>query len=583
MRQIAALLIVSGSLLAQQAGEYSISGAAINAETGEPVKYALITLMRFEMPDPKSGEPSTPARPLRKMIQAGPGGEFQFLGLGPGHYSINAEKPGFNLGVVPQGSRSQVDLTSSISGLQLKLFPNGVIEGTAVDQNDEPLRGVNIIALQESVNDGWRQTTSVRSVATDDRGKFRLWNLAPGRYYLKAAGKSGGTYRYIGEGTPYYSSWQSFPPIYLGGGRTLDAATQVQIEYGSKITADFRLTLEPAFKIRGTLLNAPPDAVTFELLQGSEDVSASRASLNSTTGKFEVQDVTPGTYLLRATLAGKPAGGVASGAMRGEAVVAVNGADVNDVSISLEPAVTVQGRTRMVGTPLKIRQTPGFDRMISALGADAKDYGVDFDQPVPTSCNVSLHPPGGGARNTPGGVPRSRSLMGGKLPPDSQHDGAFAIDNVLPGPYTVRIQCDGGYVISALAGDVDLLANPNLVIQPGVPPSPIEVQYRPGGGTIDGELDIHPLPKAPGVLLVPAFSNSTGPMMIPVAGDFPSPEKPQFGGQFLAPGDYVAYAFSDWQQVEFRNPAVLQALSGGVSVHVEEGKETHLTITKVAQ
>src|SRR5579872_1492850 len=99
MRQIAALLIVSGSLLAQQAGEYSISGAAINAETGEPVKYALITLMRFEMPDPKSGEPSTPARPLRKMIQAGPGGEFQFLGLGPGHYSINAEKPGFNLGV----------------------------------------------------------------------------------------------------------------------------------------------------------------------------------------------------------------------------------------------------------------------------------------------------------------------------------------------------------------------------------------------------------------------------------------------------------------------------------------------------
>ena len=461
----------------------------------------------------------------------------------------------------------QFDLTASVSGVELKLSPLGIIEGKVVDQNDEPLRGVNILALQVQINDGQRDTNAPRSVATDDRGVYRLWNLQPGRYYIKAAGKSGGTYRYVGDGTPYYSSWQSFTPVYFGGGQTLDSATPILIEAGAKAAADFHLNLEPAYRIRGTLANVPSGTITFELLQGAEDVSASRTSLNATTGKFEVQDVTPGNYLLRATQEGK---------MRGETIITVSGRDVNDVSIALSPAVAVQGAVRVLGAPLKAKQIPGFDQArAAAAGADAEQIDAMSDEDIEPNCNVSLHARSGGARSLSAPARRMRNAA-------VQENGSFTIPDVLPGLYTVRIQCYGGYPTSVLSGGIDLLANPSLTIHPGAAPAPIEIQLKPGGGTLDGEFAVNPLPKTAGVLLVPAF-NSTGPMMLPVGADFESQDKIHFGQAFLAPGDYTAYAFSEWQQVEFRNPGFLQTLSGGESIRIEDGKEQKVSITKVVK
>jgi hypothetical protein len=570
MRLILAGLIFSFSLIAQQTGDFSISGVVLNAQTGEPVKYALVTLMSFrtfETSQPE--ERSKPQPPLQKTTQAGGAGEFQFNGLPKAHYTVRAQKPGFNAGFSPnEPGTHQVDLSASVAGVQLRLSPLGVIEGKVVDQNDEPLRGVNIVALQVQINDGVRDTNPHRSVATDDRGQYRLWNLAPGRYYIKAAGKSGGTARYVGDGTPNYSSWQSFAPIYFGGARTLDSATSLQIEYGSKASADFRINLESAFKIRGTLANTPGSAVTFDLIQGSEDVSASRTSLNTSTGRFEVQDVTPGAYLLRVTQDGK---------MRGEAMVTVANADVDGVSIALAPAVAVQGITRILGAPLKVKQLPGFSRALAATGADPDGKDTDLNEVVEPACNVSLRELGGArTQSAPGRRVRHASS-------EDQENGAFTIGDVLPGIYIVRVQCVGGYPTSVLSAGVDLLANSKLLIQPGIAPAPIEMLLKPGGGALNGELAVRPLPKNGGVLLVPAFSNSTGPTMIPIQNDSDSRDKIEFEQAFLAPGDYTAYAFSDWQQVEFRNPVFLQSLSGGTSVRIEDGKEQQIVISRIVK
>lgn len=47
----------------------------------------------------------------------------------------------------------------------------------------------------------------------------------------------------------------------------------------------------------------------------------------------------------------------------------------------------------------------------------------------------------------------------------------------------------------------------------------------------------------------------------------------------LAPGDYTIYTFPKFEDVEFRNPAFLRALSGGTRVHIEDGEIAELTIT----
>ena len=160
-------------------------------------------------------------------------------------------------------------------------------------------------------------------------------------------------------------------------------------------------------------------------------------------------------------------------------------------------------------------------------------------------------------------------------------ENAFTIADVLPGSYDLRVGCQIGYVVAAVAGGVDLLANPTLSVLPGVAPPPIEIQVKPGGGTLQGEVAVPSLPQTAGVLVVPSFPNSTGPIMVPL-GVGPQ-QKTSFMRPFIRPGDYTLYAFSNWQDVEFRSPAFLQALTGGVSVRVEDGKEQQIYITSVVK
>jgi len=64
---------------------------------------------------------------------------------------------------------------------------------------------------------------------------------------------------------------------------------------GQDAQADFTLPMQRAFKIRGSIANfAQYRTVTFELLSGVEDVSANRVALNSSQGRFEIQDVVQG-------------------------------------------------------------------------------------------------------------------------------------------------------------------------------------------------------------------------------------------------------------------------------------------------
>ena len=167
----------------------------------------------------------------------------------------------------------------------------------------------------------------------------------------------------------------------------------------------------------------------FELLRGGEDVAASRVTLNGTNGRFEIQDLTPGAYTLRVTQNAKT---------RAEATVTVNGRDVNDVALYLAPGVTVKGVINAAGAP-----PPHSPDLPSQALIDS----------MPSSCTVTLY-----------GSEQPKLLTG-------EPNGALTGEDVLPGDYNVALQCFGGYVTSAISGNVDLLSTPRLMVQPGaVPP-----------------------------------------------------------------------------------------------------------------
>lgn len=548
MPPILLLFVVSFSLIAQTPkGNYSLSGVVTNTQTGEPVKNALVTLVEQPVFKTDGSPPArpTPSAPRSKL--AGIGGEFQFDGLAEGQYRVTVEKPGF---APDRLSNKPIQLVSSMSGVSLNLSPYGVIEGKVVDQYGDPVRQANVIAVQVRIEDGRRVTLRNRSVTTNDLGAFRLWNLAPGKFYVKAAGKSGGTYTYVADSSPLYAASESFAPIYSGGSYDLDSATPVEIAYASEAKADINVTLEPAFKIRGVLGNLIPyQTAKFELLRGVEDVSASRVSLNGSTGRFEIQDVTPGTYTLRATQNQKT---------RAEIIVTMNGRDVNDVALFLAPGVTVGATVHTSGAPAAPHHP-----------VEADDQVQGFNNRGAVSCNVALHPFG------------SNSEQVHMLAPDPGGD--LIAQDILPGEYQVTLQCFGGYVTSATAGSADLLTNPRLTVQPGVAPPRIEITMTQGGGILKGKLVLDPAPAQPCILLVPSFSASTGPLLQPLFQMPGSQEGSNFQLPFLAPGDYTVYAFSQQNEIEFRNPTYLQTLSGGTHVKIDATGEQDITLTSVVK
>jgi hypothetical protein len=296
--------------------------------------------------------------------------------------------------------------------------------------------------------------------------------------------------------------------------------------------AAIQINLSPitVFKIRGKLQGfEAPEAVNFELLGRGGGTGAKRVMFNTSSGEFEVLDVTPGEYSLRAAEENK----------RGEASVKVGSADVNGVSITLLSVAKVSGVMRSVGGR-----------------ADA----LRPDNP----CNVNL----------------SQSWLPGAIyVPKWQRESKFSLDDVIPGTYQVRFLCFGAYIQSAFFGGADLVRNPILTIPADVPPPSLEINYTFGGGSLQATIK-NPVLPFDAVLLVPAFPEANGPELQQVhrfLGTMPDQDMFQFSN--LAPGDYTIYTFPKFEDVKLRDPAFLQRLTGGATVHIEDGKIAELSMT----
>ena len=516
---------------------YTIAGTVINVRTGQPISRALVELIAF--PDPAAVRQDHLEAPAPAATFSDAGGAFKFPGLAPGRYQISARKPEFTP-LQEEAAPRFFTLDKSREDLQLRLSPLGVIEGKVVDQDGEPVRGVNIIAVTRPIVDGRRLSRFSRSVSTDDRGLYRLWNLAPESYYIKASGRSNATSLYIGNLGPDTSSSQGFAPVYFGGGPALDSAQPIALEAGGDVHADLRINMQPAFNIRGSLTGYATDkTVSFELFSGDEDVAAGRTSLDGSTGRFVIHDVIPGAYTLRATQLRQS---------RGEVPVSVAGADLSGVALAL---------ARGVDVPVTI---PGSAAPTPAPAAIPNDNDIDHE-PQP-GCMATL---------TSTDL-RSLQTYRANAPANP------VFHDVLPGAYRLSLQCFGGYVSSVTSGTTDLLANPVLTIEGGAAPAPIEVSMKRGGAnlTVTATLDSPP-PKL-WVLLVPLSGASAGTelrQVLPTA-----PRQAQF--ENLAPGQYSVYLVST-NEIEFRNPAFLQTLSAGAGVSIQEGGDQQVTLTSLAR
>jgi len=269
---------------------------------------------------------SSASRPIRQAIVnlSGPivpryaltdsQGRFTFTGLIPGDYEVAASRGDFLPGSFDRQtsfestSRIAVSRAARVDDVTLVLSRGLAVTGVIVDRTGEPLQGVPVVALQLNTNGDERHATLAGAVQggarqTDDRGRYRVLGLQPGKYIVAALADAAA----LGVGT----TTPQQVPIYYPGSSSTTYAVSVTVATKDVEGVDFALGDVPTARVTGMAFDssgAPhSDTITLTVSQRSGSiVPTPRTTRPNADGSFTFVNVAPGDYVLHATNLGRP-------------------------------------------------------------------------------------------------------------------------------------------------------------------------------------------------------------------------------------------------------------------------------------
>lgn len=185
--------------------------------------------------------------------------------------------------------------------------------------------------------------SSARSVQTDDRGEYRVWGLAPGRYYLRA------------QPPPRSGQVETLPPTYYPSELQADRAAVIDIHAAQEFAADIHTSSANLVRVSGTAAANDPAAVNIQFYLIPRDSKirdrsgAIRGARGSAGGSFDLPAPGPGSYDLVATaaVADERAAGRGRRTFADRQTVDVHNEDIGGLALNLRPTVSL--RVRLTG------------------------------------------------------------------------------------------------------------------------------------------------------------------------------------------------------------------------------------------
>ncbi len=478
-----ALILLLLAALPARAQGGTIEGRVTDSATGRPVAKAEITL-RGLVP---SGNPPEPDIYLAESDAAG---HFLVRGVAPGSYEAAAERPGYLAPRSAERVRLSVE-DARHSQAELKLAPAGTISGRVIDTAGDPVSGALLELLQQTP----RGLQARARLPSDDRGEYRFFGLAPGRYTLRVAQNLGL------QQAPFQPAVQTF--------RQTAYPAPLDVTPGAELrNVEIRLRLELPHAIRGIVPGPHTGDFTVTLQRRGEppDPSLSLASgLNDHTFFFD--GVLPGTYIVATTIhdPSHP-----EQALYGSAQVELLDHDLDGVSLALVPLKTIAGKVTSAG-PLS----------------------VPFAQ-----MNVQADPEDG---ETPPVVAPVAA------------DGSFRME-VLPASYTLsRPQIAGTYIRAVKIGDREF---PGTRVDFARAAGPLEISLATNGGSLSGIVTGADGQPADGArVMLYSLASGKDPQCARAAD---SGEDGRFELRDLAPGEYRIAAWQSAPQDPGEQAAVLR-------------------------
>jgi hypothetical protein len=344
----------------------SLEGRVLQAGSDAPLKNVDVVLRNTSVPSVAAFNGMN-----ENVVATGDEGRFAFPDLEPGRYMIQARRQGFGeAGPGGPASLMQESLIvgegQRIANYVMRLSAMSVISGKVVDEAGDPVSRVEVAVFHYVYAQGQRRM--VRSgvgIQTDDRGQYRLANLAPGTYYLSATrgsdlptpGGLGVRLRTV-ESLPAPVAGEAevgYAPVWYPGATGPEAATPVIVKTGSDAASiDFTLRRSPVWRIRGQIVDpaadpARPASITLSL-KGSPAAIPIGRLVQARDGGFEITGVPPGLYVLTARETG-----VLAASMGGQQIrmavrtIEVKDASLDGVRLEMSSGRALKGSVKMDG------------------------------------------------------------------------------------------------------------------------------------------------------------------------------------------------------------------------------------------
>jgi carboxypeptidase family protein len=325
----------------------ALEGMVMNASTGEPLGKAALTLRRVDAPPGPPGY-GGPSYSYSATSQAS--GGFAIAGIEPGKYRLSATRTGFV--AVDYGARDYLQPGSTItlearqrmSGVMLRMTPNGVITGHVVDEDREPVAFLQVQAMRYRYTQGKKQLVSYGGATTNDLGEYRIFGLPPGRYFISVSARRG----YGQDRRPAAQTGQEeeYVATYYPGTTEVASASPLEIGPGALFTgADIALGKRRTVHVKGHITDNTGlerrRPMVMLVPRGPGGVSATRSSGVDANGNFDLRGITAGSYTLLATIPDR------GRSFSAKMPVEVGSGSVENLSLTLTPGMTLSGAVRL--------------------------------------------------------------------------------------------------------------------------------------------------------------------------------------------------------------------------------------------
>jgi protocatechuate 3,4-dioxygenase beta subunit len=226
-----------------------------------------------------------------------PAGSYDITTAAPAYVSVDANNP--------RGKNVIVGEDENIENINFSLVRGGVITGKITDSDGRPLvhQHVNVFRAsdfqQQQQQQPARQAFPAGSVQTDDRGIYRLFGLAAGRYKV-ASGRSDET----GSSNYYEPSRVVYKQVFHPNETDQTKATIIEVREGSEAN-NIDIAMGAAiqtFNVSGRVIDAesgsplPNIRFAFQRRVAERYEFSDLSAVSNLQGNFTAEGLTPGKY-----------------------------------------------------------------------------------------------------------------------------------------------------------------------------------------------------------------------------------------------------------------------------------------------